>query len=79
MQQHTDLARFGRRGAVPLTLLAQRTGTTTADASSIHHAQAPVGFSALLPGEQLLVSRTAQCPIGPESKVLTREAARFPG
>lgn len=79
MQQHTDLARLGRRGAVPLTPLAQRTGTTPADASSIHHAQAPVGFSAVFMGEQLLVSGTAQCPIGLESKVLTREAARFPG
>src|SRR5947209_18320506 len=44
MQQPTDLARFGRRRAIPLTLLAQRTGTTTADAGRIDHAQTAIGF-----------------------------------
>ncbi len=79
MQQHAHLARLRRRAAIPLTLLAQPTGTTTADAGAIHHAQAPVGFSARLLREQGLVSRTAQRPIRLESKVLTGEAARFPG
>ena len=55
------------------------TGTTTADAGSIHDAQASAGFSALLMLDQGLVSRTPQRPIGLESKVLTREAASFPG
>ncbi len=79
MQQHTDLARLCRRTAIPLTLLAQRTGTTTANAGAIHHAQAAIGFSALLMREQLLVSGATQRPIGLESKVLAGEAARFPG
>jgi len=47
MQQHTHLARPGRRTAIPLTLLAQFTGTTPADAGSIHQEQAPVDFSTL--------------------------------
>src|SRR5437868_2137029 len=79
MQQHTDLARLCRRTAIPLTLLAQRTGTTTVNAGNIHHAQAAIGFSALLMREQLLGSLATQRPIGLESKVLPREAASFPG
>src|SRR5437667_12217584 len=79
MQQHADLARLCRRTAIPLTLLAQRTRTTAANASGIHHAQAAVGFSALLMREQLLGSLATQRPIGLESKVLPREAASFPG
>lgn len=38
MQQHADLARLCSGVAIPLALLAQRTGTTTANAGSIHHA-----------------------------------------
>ena len=34
--------------ALPLTLFAQGTGTATADAGRIDHAQAPIGFSAPL-------------------------------
>src|SRR5712692_11176222 len=45
MQQHADLARFGGRAPIPLTLLAQRTGATTANAGCIHHAQATIGGS----------------------------------
>jgi hypothetical protein len=51
-----------------LTLLAQRTRTTTADAGSMHDAQAPVSFSALLVWGQLLVSRAPKRSIGLESK-----------
>ena len=79
MQEHAHLARLRSRAAIPLALLAQRTGTTTADAGSIHDAQASIGFSALLMREQLLVSRAPQRPIGLESKVLAREATSFPG
>src|SRR2546430_190903 len=57
MQQHTDLARLCRRTAIPLTLLAQRTGTTTVNAGAIHHAQAAIGFSTVFMREQLLGSR----------------------
>src|SRR5579863_168700 len=79
VQQHADLARLGSGTAIPLTLLTQLTGTAAADAGSIDHTQTPVGFSALLMGEQGLGSRAAQRAIGLESKGLTREATRFPG
>jgi len=70
MQEHADLARLRGFAALPLALLTQRTGTATADTGSIHNAQAPVSFSALLMSEKLLISRTPQRPIGLESKVL---------
>ena len=79
MQEHADLARLRISAAIPLALLAQRTGTTPADAGSIHDAQASIGFSALLMRDQLLGSRAPQRPIGLESKVLAREATSFPG
>lgn len=79
MQQDTDLARLLGGLALPLTLLAQGTGTATADAGSIHQTQAPLGFSTVFMREQVLVSRTAQCRIGLQNKVVAREAARFPG
>src|SRR5258708_18386248 len=70
MEQHAPL---------PLTLLAQGTGTTTADAGRIDHAQAAIGFSASLMGNQRLASRTTERAIRLKRKVLTREAANFPG
>ena len=79
MQQHTDLARFGRRRAIPLTLLAQRTGTTTADAGRIDHAQTAIGFLTPLLGMKRLSCWTAEGSIRLERKVLARESPRFPG
>jgi hypothetical protein len=79
MQEHTHLARFGGRAAIPLTLLAQGASTTTTDAGRIHHAQAAVGLSAPLMGTKLLARRAAQRAIWLEGKILPREAARFPG
>jgi hypothetical protein len=70
MQQDADLARLCRRTAIPLTLLAQPTGTATANAGTIHDAQAAIGFSAVFMRDQLLVSRATQRPVGLESKVL---------
>ena len=46
MQEYTHLARLGSSAAIPLTLLAQGTGTTTADAGCIDHTQTPIGFFA---------------------------------
>ncbi|GHO79597.1 hypothetical protein KSD_73680 [Ktedonobacter sp. SOSP1-85] len=69
VQQHTHLTRLCRGTAIPLALLTQGTGTTTPSARSIHHAQAPVGFSALLMREQRLRSRTPQRSIALETKV----------
>jgi hypothetical protein len=43
MQQHTHPARLRGSTAIPLTLLTQGTGTTTADAGGIDHAQTPIG------------------------------------
>jgi hypothetical protein len=60
MQEHTHLARLRGSAAIPLALLAQGTGTTTADAGCIHHTQAPIGFSASLMGGKLLVSGATQ-------------------
>ena len=48
MQQHAHLARLLGGAALPLALLPQGTGTATADAGRIHHAQASIGFSAPL-------------------------------
>ncbi len=79
MQEHADLARFGRRATVPLTLLTERTGTATVDARSIHHAQAAIGFSAVLTRSQVLVCRASQRSIGLKRKVRTGEPPRFPG
>jgi len=79
MQQHTDLARFRGGIAIPLTLLAQRTGTTTVHTGSIDHAQAPIGFSAVFMRQERAPGRTAQRPIGLEGKVSSGEATRFEG
>src|SRR5260370_39634674 len=76
MQQHADLAWLCRRSAIPLTLLAQRTRTTTADAGSIHHAQAAIGFLAPFACRKGLIGRTAQRSIRLESEVLPGEACR---
>jgi hypothetical protein len=79
MQQHTHLARLCGGSPIPLALLTQRAGTATAHAGAIHHAQASIGFSALLMRGQLLVSGASQRPIWLEHKILPREATSFPG
>jgi hypothetical protein len=79
MQEHAHLARLGSGAAIPLTLFAQRAGATTPDAGRIHHTQTAIGFSAPLMRGKLLASRATECAIWLKSKVLTREAASFPG
>src|SRR5260370_35680105 len=79
MQQHAHLARLGGGWALPLTLLAQRTGSATAEAGRIDHTQAPIGFSAPLVDAQGLAGRTAERAIWLGNKVSPREAAMFPG
>ncbi len=71
MQQHADLAWLFGGAAIPLTLLAQWARAAMANTGSIHDAQAPVGFSAVLMGDEFLLSRAPQCPIRLKSKVLT--------
>ncbi len=79
MEQHAHLPRFLRGAPLPLAVVAQRAGATTADAGCIHHTQASIGFSALLVRHKRLMSRTAQGPIRLEGEVLPGEAASFPG
>jgi hypothetical protein len=79
MQKQTHLAGLRSSAAIPLTLLAQGTGTTTADAGGIDHAQTPIGFLAPLVCRKCLIGWTAQRPVSLEGKVLPREAASFPG
>jgi hypothetical protein len=78
MEQDTHLARLCCRAATPLARLSQRTGTTTADAGSVHDTQSSIGFSALFMRDQLLISRAAHSPIWLENKVFTRVAPGFP-
>src|SRR6266487_3496564 len=79
MQEHTHLARLGGSAAIPLTLFAQGTGTTTADAGRIDHAQTPIGFPAPLVRHKRLPGGTTERSIQLEGKVLPREATLFPG
>src|SRR6266568_6587404 len=79
MQQDAHLARLRGGAAIPLTLLAQRAGTTTADACSIDDAQAPISFSAPLVCHKCLPGRAAERSIRLERKVLPREATSLPG
>src|SRR5258708_7177465 len=79
MQQDAHLARLFGSAAIPLTLVAQGTGTATADAGCIHHAQASIGFSAPLMDTKRLASRTAQRPLWLGEKILSSETARFLG
>src|SRR5215471_19137440 len=79
MQEDAHLTRLCCGIPIPLTLLAQRAGTTTTVTSPEHDAQTAIGFSALLMRDQLLVGRATQCPVWLERKVLAREATSFPG
>ena len=80
MQQHTNLARLGRRAAMPLTLLAASgQGRQLRMLAPYTTRKLPSARSSVLMRQQLLGSRATQCPIALVSKVLSREAARFPG
>jgi hypothetical protein len=79
MQQHAHLARLGRRSAMPLALLTQPTGPTTANTGPIHDAQAAISLSTLLLGTKLLVSWAVERPIWLKGEVLAREATSLPG
>jgi hypothetical protein len=76
---HSRGLRLRGCAAIPLTLLTQGAGTTTADAGSIHQAPTAISFSASFMGHQRLVGRTTQGAIRLEHKVLPGEAARFEG
>ena len=69
MEQDAHLARLARFAPLPLTLVAQRAGTATANAGSIHHPQTAINLSALLMRGQRAPSRAAQGPIRLEKKI----------
>ena len=79
MEQDTHLTWLCGGAAVPLTVFAQRSRTTTADAGSIDHAQASIRFPAPLLGDQGLLCWTEQRPVRLEGKILPPEATSFPG
>src|SRR6266566_5252789 len=79
MQQQTDPTWLCRLRAVPLTLLAQGTYTTVCNPGGVEHPQRAIVLGALLGRVQRLACWTTQCPVGLEGKVLSREAASFPG
>ena len=79
VEQHTHLTRLFGSTTLPLALLAQRAGATTADTSSIHHPQASIGFWASLVDRECLPCRATQCPIWLDRKITTRESISFPG
>lgn len=78
MQEHTDLARLFGGAALPLTLLTQRTGATTANAGRIHDTQTPIGLAAALLSRTRLPCWTPERPVGLERKVGSGETPRFP-
>ena len=73
-EQHTHLAGFSCVPPMPLTLLAHRTGTATAETGRIDHTQAPIGLWTLLVCRKLLPSWTAQRAIWLESPRLARRS-----
>src|SRR4051812_16896168 len=78
MEQEAHLAWLLGGTALPLALLAERTGPTTANAGRIHHAQAAIDFSTLLLNTKLLVCWTAQGPVWLEREIVAREATSLP-
>ena len=64
---------------MPLTLLAQPTGTTICNPGGVEHPQRAIGFSALFGRAQHLARGAAQRAISLGSKVAPREAPGFPG
>jgi hypothetical protein len=79
MEEGTDSTRFRCRLPVPLTLLAHRATATIANSGTVKHAQAPIGFPALLSRAQRFARRTGQSSVGLEGEVLAREPTGFPG
>jgi hypothetical protein len=69
MQEETHLPWLRGLAAIPLTLLAQRTRTATANTGCVHHAQTSVSFWAMFMGLKRLTCWTTQRPISLERKV----------
>ncbi len=60
VQQHTHPAWFRGSATMPLTLLAELTTSTVADASGVDQSQAPISFPALFGRMESLPSWTMQ-------------------
>src|SRR5258708_17075913 len=71
MQQHAHLARLCCLPAIPLTLLAQRTGATTANAGRIHHAQTAINALSGVPGHEAIarLDSAASHRVGVENRL----------
>ncbi len=69
MQEDADLARLFGGTPIPLALLAQRAGTTTANAGCIHHAEAAIGLSTMLLGSERVPCRAPKRSVSLERKV----------
>ena len=79
MQQHADLARLFGGTALPLALLTQLTGTTTANAGSIHQPQASISLLPPFLERECVACWTAQRSIGLERKISSCETTCFEG
>ncbi len=79
MQQHAHLARLFGGAPIPLALLTQLTGTTTANAGGVHQPQAPLSLLPPLLERERAACGAAQGSIRLERKILAREATCFPG
>src|SRR5215472_990419 len=79
MQQQTHSSGLCRLVAMPLALLTQGTDPTVSDPGGVEDPQGAIILGALLGWVQRLACWAAECPIGLEGKVLSREAASFPG
>lgn len=79
MEKDAHVTRFGGGTASPLALFAQRTWTAGTDTGTIHHTQAPIGFSAVFMRQERAPSRAAQRPIRLEGEICAGKATSFPG
>lgn len=79
MQHCTDAPRFLGGAAVPLTLFPQRTGSTMANASGIHHPQGPIPLRASFLRIERIADRTTQRAIRLGGEILAFHAALLPG
>ena len=78
MEQDAHPARLCRLSAMPLTLLAQPTGATIANAGRVEQPHTAIGFASLLGWVERLARWTAQGAVWLEGKGISRKATCFP-
>ena len=79
MHQHADPTWLFRVPTMPLTLLAQPTGTTISNLGGVEYPQRAIGFAALFGRAQRLARGAVERAVSLRSKVAPREASGFPG